>query len=127
MRWLLTTATAAYVAVLLWTTHAPRAPQPQVHLGRIPPDKLLHFTAYAVLGMLAVMTTQAWCQIGLRTLLTVFAVLAAFALADEGTQPFFGRAAEATDWAADVAGIAVALALWAGCVQAARLLWKPAG
>jgi VanZ family protein len=127
VRWLLTTVTAAYVAVLLWTTHAPRVPQPQVHLGRIPPDKLLHFSAYAVLGMLAAMTTHAWGRIGLRMLPTLFAMLAAFAAADEVTQPLFGRAAEATDWVADVAGIAVALAVWAGCRQVTRRLRMTAG
>lgn len=127
MRWLLTTTTAAYVAVLLWTTHAPRIQQPEVHLGRIPPDKLLHLSAYAVLGTLAAMTAYAWYRIDLRMLLALFAMLAAFALADEITQPLSGRAAEAADWAADVVGIAVALAACAGCMQAARLLRKPAG
>jgi VanZ family protein len=60
-------------------------------------------------------------------LLTLFAMLAAFAAADEVTQPLFGRAAEATDWVADVAGIAVALAVWAGCRQVTRRLRMPAG
>lgn len=127
MCWLLTTTTAVYVAVLLWTTHATRVPQLAVHLGRIPPDKLLHFSAYSLLGTLVAMTTHAWYRIGLRELVVLFAMLAAFALADEGTQPLFGRAAEATDWAADLAGIAVALAVWAGCWQVTSRLRKPAG
>lgn len=127
MQRLLTTTTAAYVSVLLWTTHAPRIEQPEVHVGRIPPDKLLHFSAYAVLGTLAAMTANAWNRIGLRMLVALLATLAAFALADEGTQPFFGRTAEALDWATDVAGIAIALALWACCWQVACRLRKPAG
>lgn len=112
LRWLLTATWLTYTVVLVWTTHAPSVPQPRIPIGSIPPDKVLHFAAYAVLGMLTVLAAQAWRRIGPRTLLVVFAALALFALADEGTQPAFGRVTEFQDWIADVAGVAAALAAW---------------
>lgn len=117
MRWLFTITTAAYVAMLLWTTHAPRVPQPRIAIGAIPSDKVLHFFAYATLGILSAITVHAWCQRQLRMLVPLCAGLVVFALLDEVTQPIFGRATEVFDWVADASGVLVALCGWAACYQ----------
>lgn len=102
-----------YAAVLVSATHYPR---PHDLLGANPPsDKLLHFLAYATLGVLTAASAAArggWNgpRIGLLAM-----SLAVFAACDEVTQPLFGRAVEFTDWLADLAGLAVgigAVVLW---------------
>ena len=111
-----------YTAVLVFLTHYPK---PQDLLGEdLPPDKMLHFLAYGVLGFLvtaAVVTRGRWSW---RTAGLTALALAGFAALDEVTQPLFGRSAEPLDWIWDLAGLA------AGIVAVAagrRLLKSPLG
>jgi VanZ family protein len=112
---LLATATAVYAVMLVAATHYPR---PEEFLGpNAPSDKLLHFMAYGVLGLLAAATLLAsgrWTpQSGLR----LFTVLALAAIVDEVTQPLCYRAAEPLDWVFDVIGLAL------GTTIIASLAW----
>lgn len=111
-----------YTGVLVFLTHYPR---PQELLGEdLPPDKMLHFLAYGVLGFLvtaAVVTRRRWSW---RTAGLTAVALAGFAALDELTQPLFGRSAEPMDWIWDLAGLAAGIvALAAG----RRLLKSPVG
>lgn len=100
-------AAGLYASLLVAATHYPR---PQDLLGPNPPsDKVLHFIAYAGLGVLAAASASArggWN--GPRVTLMAL-VLAVFAALDEVTQPWFGRAVDGFDWLADLAGLAVGI------------------
>lgn len=107
-----------YTGVLVFLTHYPR---PQDLLGEdLPPDKMLHFLAYGVLGFLvtaAVVTRGRWSW---RTAGLTAVALAGFAALDELTQPLFGRSAEPLDWVWDLAGLAAGIV----AVAAGRRLLK---
>jgi VanZ family protein len=100
-----------YAGALLWATHAPRISHPNVILGPIPSDKTLHFAAYAILGILTALKALSFGRTGVRVILWLTVGLAVFACADEITQPMCGRAAEALDWVADMAGAVTAVGL----------------
>lgn len=111
-------AAGGYAAVLVAATHYPT---PEDFLGVNPPsDKLLHFTAYAILGGLAAAAVLSRRRLGWQAAFFLAAGLALFAMLDEITQPICGRAAEPLDWVADMAGIAVGIGLVA--IGAAR--WR---
>jgi len=113
-------ATAVYTAVLVFTTHYPR---PDELLGRkLPPDKLMHFGAYAVLGVLAALVLRSRGRLVGRYAPLLGAGLAAWAALDEATQPLFGRAAEPLDWVFDVIGLALGIA----AVVITNHLWRQA-
>ena len=88
----------------------------------VPPDKLMHFVAYGVLGFLAGLISAESRLERRRWFLLTLAAIAAFALLDETTQPIFGRAAEPLDWVADVIGTAAGLTAAAGLATAARII-----
>jgi VanZ family protein len=101
--------TAAYTLVLVFATHYPR---PEELLGPNPPsDKTLHFMAYGLLGLLAAATLAASGRWSPRAAAIGLAALAAFAVIDEVTQPFFGRQAEPLDWVYDVFGLVAGIAV----------------
>ena len=105
---------AGYAAALVVATHIPRL---EVSLGvgtPIPADKLLHFSAYGVLGFLVGLIAAECEPKPTRWLPIAFARVASFALLDEITQPLCGRHMEAFDCVADAVGSAVGLALAAG-------------
>lgn len=105
---LLTTATLAYTAFLLFATHHPR---PEDLLGPNPPsDKTLHFLAYAVLAMFAVATRLTVAGGSWRGIAVLAVALACFAGIDELTQPLFRRDAEPLDWVFDCVGILLGVA-----------------
>jgi len=82
-----------------------------------PSDKLEHFAAYGVLGLLVVWAVVAgqWRSITLRTVVVAVAISSAYGYADEYHQLFVpNRSYDLMDWAADTTGAAVAAALaWA--------------
>lgn len=137
IRWGCVVATAAYAIVLVYATHHPR---PDNLLPGISSrsDKLLHVSAYGVLGGLAMTTLLAWGRApraaagpGWRAIRPWFAMLAVFAACDEVTQPFFRRVADPLDWGSDCLGLAigmVAVSLAAGAAVriAAALRRSPA-
>lgn len=118
----LATGSIAYTTVLVFLTHYPK---PQELLGEdLPPDKVLHFLAYGLLGLLVTATVAAFSRWSWETAARTAAALAAFAALDEITQPFFGRSAELLDWVWDLVGIAAGVA----AVAAGRwLLRSPLG
>lgn len=104
----LTLATVAYAATLVFATHYPK-PESLVG-GKLPPDKLMHFVAYGLLGGLAAATLLAYGRSDARSLARMIVVLAVAAIFDELTQPLFGRNAEVLDWVYDCIGLTVAAA-----------------
>lgn len=110
----LAAATAGYATLLVWATHYPK---PQNLLGPKPPsDKLLHISAYTLLGGLVAATLLGAGRRSLRTARTAAAGLAAFAAIDEATQPlpWFRRMADPIDWFFDAAGIVIGMTVvWA--------------
>jgi hypothetical protein len=101
-------ATGLYAVVLVVATHYPR---PEELLGRNPPpDKLLHFLAYGLLGLLAAATLRAFGRWSTRSALRLGLALALAAVIDEATQPLCSRAAEPLDWVCDCIGIALGIA-----------------
>lgn len=98
-------ATGAYAAALLFATHYPK---PESLLGRSPPpDKLMHFVAYGLLGALVATVLVAYGRCDARSLVRTVVALAIAAIFDELTQPLFGRNAEVIDWVYDCIGLAV--------------------
>ena len=117
-RRLIALATAAYAGVLVFATHYPK-PEELVG-GRLPSDKLLHFIAYGLLGLLAALMLRSRGRLVGRTAPVLVAGLAAWAVIDEATQPLFGRAADPLDWVYDVIGLALGI----GAVVAVTILTK---
>jgi VanZ family protein len=100
---------AAYAAALVAATHIPR---PERLVGRFGhADKALHFVAYLLLAAFVTAAVRAAGWRSWRVAIGVALGLAAFGVADELTQPLFGRRAELLDWAADCAGIALGMAI----------------
>ncbi|MFM8495233.1 MAG: VanZ family protein [Planctomycetia bacterium] len=118
--------TAVYAGFLVVATHMPRLHVSLDLATSVPPDKLIHFFAYGVLGFLTgLVATEA--GVGWRRWFPLVLVgIAAFALLDETTQPMFGRDAEPFDWVADVVGAAAGLCAAASLAAAARAFKGPA-
>lgn len=104
----------AYGLLLMLATHAPaRDVQFLVRAadyGLLDPDKLLHMAAYGVLGLLAALAYGGRWQNASTAAITLFALLAAWGIVDEVTQPWFGRLADQSDWVCDLIGAAIGLA-----------------
>jgi VanZ family protein len=106
---LLAAATAVYSVVLVAATHYPK---PEEFLGpNAPSDKLLHFMAYGLLGLLAAATLLAYGRWSRPSAAKLFVGLALAAILDEATQPLFSRAAEPLDWVFDLIGLAIGILL----------------
>ena len=90
---------------------------PHVNLQSYPTnfDKVLHFTGYAVFGFLIALWVSTRRKFGLREFAAGFAVIFAYAIFDEVTQPYFGRDCEfgdmLADWCGGTSGMAVFLLL----------------
>ena len=106
----------AYGLILLIATHLPTdnvefiVRAADYRLLDLDPDKLLHMTAYGILGLLAALAYGGRWQTTLSAAITLFALLAAWGAVDEVTQPFFGRSAETNDWVYDLIGSLIGLA-----------------
>ena len=101
-------ALPVYWLALFTATHWPRVPIP----GEIPnSDKLLHFTAFALLAVLFWVFVRARGRLGPRTVWIAAAVLLPYAGLDEWLQQFTGRYTDAMDFLANATGVAVALAV----------------
>ena len=103
-----------YGLILITATHAPADDVEFLVLaadyGLLDPDKQLHIGAYGVLGLLAALAYGSRWQSTLTAAAVLFALLAAWGIADELTQPLFGRLADTTDWICDLVGSAIGLA-----------------
>lgn len=104
-------ALVAYWLTLFIATHVPRT------TPLLPPsggDKIVHFTAFAILAALFATTWQLSAgHLTARHLLAVWIVLAVYAAMDEWTQLLVSRDCNIWDWTADAAGAALALVLFA--------------
>jgi VanZ family protein len=83
-------------------------------LGALPSptdaDKLVHFTMYGVLGLLAARAALSTGR-GARTLLVLLLSILLLAVVDEVHQHFIpGRSMDVHDWMADALGAAVGIA-----------------
>lgn len=103
---------ALAVAVWLVGTHLPAQ---QLEIGPVLTyDKLVHFIAYTVLGLLAGATLMGARRPSLRGAALAVGVLLVLAVVDEATQPlpWFNRSGELADWVADAAGAATGVMLY---------------
>jgi VanZ family protein len=95
---------AGYWALIFVGTHLPMAPVPSDHSSRIPLDKIAHFSAFGLLGLLLIASIRD-IRRPFRVLLTLTAVIAAYGMLDELTQKLVpSRSAEFWDWIADMLG-----------------------
>jgi VanZ family protein len=115
---LLAVATGVYTAILLFATHHPK---PGDLVGElIHRDKMLHVSAYGLLGLLVAATIAVAGRFSSWTVAVAIVSLLAFAAVDEVTQPLFGRSTEMLDWACDSAGIAAGFTAVAAAWAAVR-------
>lgn len=104
--------------MILALTSIPGSQVPTVRIPHL--DKLVHFTLYAVLGVLLVRALRLSGRLTRGTLSLSLLGVAAFAAADEWHQRWVpGRSGDFADWGADLAGATLALML------AARLAPRP--
>jgi len=111
-RWLVRgsiTLLIAYWLVMITATHIPKVPEP---LSFRPSDKLLHLTAYAVLGGLVGLVCSQFQQLRFRVAVVLLLGIAVHGVLDEVTQPLVGRHADVADWFADIVGAALGLGLF---------------
>ncbi len=87
-------------------THLPKIPAGPVRIPHL--DKLVHFAGYFVLSSVG-LWSMAVRRFDPRQVSIWLLCFALFAMADELTQPWFGRGAEILDWVADMAGVGVSL------------------
>jgi VanZ family protein len=86
---------------------------PHVNLEGYPQntDKVLHFTGYAGFGFLIAVWIFTKRELRRRDSLAAFAVVFFYAIADEWTQPYFGRTCDfydaVADWAGGLSGLSV--------------------
>ncbi|MEM9185933.1 MAG: VanZ family protein [Planctomycetota bacterium] len=106
---------AGYWTLLVIATHLPGS-YAKATAGLIEFDKLIHLTAYAVLGcLLAVCVTPRGGRLGVATAGALWLVVTSFGACDELTQSLVGRSCELYDFLADAVGAASgigAYALW---------------
>jgi VanZ family protein len=117
MRWILLIVLVGYWGFALTMTHIPRPPQIGQQFG----DKTAHGVGYAALAGLLYLTLWAWKPAWRWTAAVVFAIVLAYGVIDERTQPLFGRTCDLRDWFADVAGAGVATGV---CLLAQRGVWR---
>lgn len=99
---------AAWVAVILVATTVP-FPSGLLETGRLPLDKLVHFSLYAVLGWTVARAVRAGGG-GAGAEAMAWAAGLLFGAADELHQHFIpGRDPAVGDWVADAAGFTVAI------------------
>ena len=98
-----------YVLLLLGGTHWPgeiRGLQTD-HM-----DKVVHFTAFAILGWLSAWVSQSVRRSPIETAAVVLFAIALFAALDEITQPYVSRTCDPLDWLADLTGAIVGIAVF---------------
>jgi len=93
--------TGAYWIILFILTHTPAERMPQTGVS----DKLAHFLAYAVLGLLLFSSLWLAGVSKKRTILLTLVIGLIYGILDEWLQRYVGRDCEFQDWLADAAGI----------------------
>jgi len=109
--WLLLVA-ILYTLALIWGTHSPREPWPELTIGRR--DKLMHLLAYFGLTLLWSLVFRGWHRPSWAFFAGMVAGIAAFGATDELTQMLVpGRSCELFDWTADIIGMTLGLGVFA--------------
>ncbi len=98
-----------YATTLVVFTHLPVEDVPDTGAS----DKLLHFGAYAVLGVLAAANLRVRRTPTIAQGILIWGGLAVFGAFDEMTQALVERSPELLDWSADIVGAAAGvLVVW---------------
>jgi VanZ family protein len=99
----------AYMGVIFVLSAQPKLPTPPGILGW---DKLQHYLAYMVMGLLLIQAADRMPLLRINPYLQALVIGALYAASDEYHQSFVpGRTMDARDWLADVTGLLVALAV----------------
>ncbi len=98
-------------------THLPQESLPETHIH----DYTLHGGGYFILAGVFWLALRAYGVSARRRALWVAAAMTAYGALDELTQPLVGRSDSVSDWSADLAGAALALAV---CEALARVRSK---
>ncbi|MBM4002967.1 MAG: VanZ family protein [Planctomycetes bacterium] len=95
---------AGYWTLIFVGTHLPMAPSQHFNLSPIPLDKIAHFSAFGLLGLLLIASIRD-IRRPIQVLLFLTAVIAAYGVLDELTQKLVpSRSADFWDWVADMLG-----------------------
>lgn len=90
-----------YVLVLVGATHWPSEMR-GIHVNYF--DKLVHFSAFSLLGWLTAWALELEKRGTYATAVVLLFAIALFAAVDELTQPYVGRQCDPLDWVADLTG-----------------------
>jgi VanZ family protein len=101
-------ALPVYWVVLAFATHYPTVRIPTTISYR---DKVVHFTAFALLAVLFWLFARARRSLGPRFVAVAATILLVYAALDEYLQQFVGRHTDPMDYVANASGILVALAV----------------
>jgi VanZ family protein len=98
-----------YCAVIFWLSHQPSLPVPMLFEYQ---DKLHHFTAYFLMGIMAWRTIRHFVKPPVILAIVSIVFCSLYGISDEWHQSFIeGRTADAWDWVADTIGATIAMAL----------------
>jgi VanZ family protein len=102
-------ALLGYCAIIFWLSHQPTLPVPMLFEYQ---DKLHHFTAYFLMGILASRTFRHFVKPPFILAIVSLVFCSLYGISDEWHQSFVeGRQADAWDWVADTFGTFMAMAL----------------
>lgn len=120
-RWkrVLWAAVAVYWIAMFVGSHAPIPPGVVVAPGQ---DKLVHLTAFAGLSFLLFSALHSSRQLDHRLMATVVALMIAYGVFDELTQPLVGRTCDAYDLVADALGAILGLVCYS--VMRGLVAWR---
>ena len=96
-----------YCAIIFWLSHQPSLPLPMLFEFQ---DKLHHFTAYFLMGVLAWRTGRHFVKSPFTLAIVSVVFCSLYGISDEWHQSFVeGRTADAWDWVSDTIGASAAL------------------
>lgn len=96
-----------YCAVIFWLSHQPSLPLPMLFEFQ---DKLHHFTAYFLMGVLAWRANRHFVKPPSTLAIVSIVFCSLYGISDEWHQSFVeGRTSDAWDWVADTIGASTAL------------------
>ena len=102
-------ALLSYCAIIFWLSHQPSLPLPMLFEYQ---DKLHHFTAYFLMGILASRTIRHFVKPPLNLAVVSIVFCSLYGISDEWHQSFVeGRTSDSLDWVADTVGATAAMIL----------------
>jgi VanZ family protein len=98
-----------YCSVIFWLSHQPSLPLPMLFEYQ---DKLHHFTAYFIMGLLAWRNFRHFVKLPYLLAIISIVFCSLYGVSDEWHQSFVeGRTSDSMDWLADTVGATVAIFL----------------